>query len=105
MPQRRLKKGRSLDKRCPKKLKSLPCTACPEGRKAVDLARQGKEGGCPWFVADAESNFCFFKYMNDLGNKPVPPHRITHLLLVDDNEIKEIVTRFREAVNKDYEKV
>lgn len=60
----------------------------------MDLARQGKEGGCPWFVADRESNYCFFKYVSD-DNHPVTPQKIAQKLLIDDSEIKKIVNNFR----------
>ncbi len=83
-----------MDERCPRKLKKMPCSACRKGRNAVDLNRQNKVGGCPWFVADAESNFCFFKYMADNGQS-VPTHRIARLLMVDDNEVKRIIQSFR----------
>jgi hypothetical protein len=83
-----------MDLRCPRKLNALPCQSCPEGRKAIDLARQGKQGGCPWFVADAESHYCFFKYMADNG-QAVPAHRIARLLMIDDNEVKRVIQSFR----------
>ena len=51
-----------MDSRCPRKLKKYPSEPCPEGKKAVDLAKKEKVGGCPFFVNDAESCFCFFKY-------------------------------------------
>ena len=83
-----------MDCRCPKKLSNLPEAPCNLGREAVDLARQGKEGGCPWFVADRESNYCFFKMMNDDGH-PMLPHKIAQKLLIDDAEIKKIINNFR----------
>lgn len=86
-----------MDARCPRKLKSLPCGSCPEGRKAVDLARQGKEGGCAWFIADAESHYCFFKYMADNGQS-LQTQRIAHLLMVDDNEVKRLIQAFRRKI-------
>lgn len=87
-----------MDDRCPRKLTSLPCSACPEGRKAMDLARQGKQGGCPWFVADAEANFCFFKYMADNGQS-ILTHRIARLLMIDDNEVKRVIQSFRRRMS------
>jgi hypothetical protein len=64
----------------------------------VDLARQGKQGGCPWYVADAESNYCFFKYMADNGQS-IPTHRIARLLMVDDNEVKRVIQSFRRRMS------
>ena len=60
----------------------------------MDLSRQGKQGGCPWFVADAESNYCFFKYMADNGGD-MENHRIARLLMMDDNEVKRVIQSFR----------
>lgn len=88
-----------MDERCPRKLKSYPSCACPSGREAVSLSRKGKQGGCPWFVSDAASNYCFFKMMADDG-KPIIPQRIAQLLMVDDNEVKKIVTNFRRTVSE-----
>lgn len=64
----------------------------------MDLARQGKVGGCPFFIADAESNFCFFKYMADNGQS-IPTHRIARLLMVDDNEVKRVIQSFRRRMS------
>ena len=60
----------------------------------MDLARQGKDGGCIWFVADSESNFCFFKFIQD-NNHPITPNKIAQKLLIDDADIKKIVNNFR----------
>ena len=69
------------------------------GREAVDLARAGKEGGCPWFIADRESNYCFFKFAAD-DAKPVLPQKIAQKLLIDDSEIKKIVNNFRKKFSE-----
>ena len=87
-----------MDKRCPRHLNRLPTESCSEGRRAIDLARQGKVGGCPWFVVDAQSHFCFFKYMADNGDLMTNPHRIAHLLLIEDRKIKEVVLQFRHRI-------
>lgn len=88
-----------LDSRCPRQLKNFPCSACPEGRKAVDAARQGKTAGCPWFVADAESHYCFFKLMADDGHA-IPTHRIARMLMIDDNEVKRVIQSFRRRIDQ-----
>src|SRR5262245_290560 len=90
-----------MDARCPRKLKNLPDCPCPSGREAVDAARQGKKAGCEWFVADPESNYCFFKYMNDDGHS-VPTHRVARLLLIDDNEVKRVIQSFRRRIAQLY---
>jgi hypothetical protein len=87
-----------MDSRCPRKLSSLPTTPCEEGRKAIDEARKGCQGGCPYFVADRESNYCVFKYLADNGNKPVQPHRIARLLMIDDAEVKRIINNFKKIL-------
>jgi hypothetical protein len=88
----------SFDPRCPRKLSSPPETACPEGKKAVDLARDGKHGGCPFFINDRESNFCFFKFMSDNGQQ-VDTATIARLLMMDDAEVKKIIAKFRKIAS------
>jgi hypothetical protein len=86
-----------MDSRCPRKLSKTPCNACPEGKRAVDLARKGLEGGCPWFVADAESHYCFFKFMDDRGDgRPVKNSaKIARMLMMDDGQVKKVVSKFK----------
>jgi len=60
-------------------------------------ARKGKIDGCPWFVADAESYYCFFRFMIDDGRN-VPTHRIARLLMIDDSEVKRVIQSFRRKV-------
>lgn len=86
-----------MDARCPRKLKNYPTCACPEGKLAVDSARQGKTEGCQWFIANAESNFCWFKFMRDEA-RPVEPKRISQLLMIDDSEVKRIIQAFKRKI-------
>jgi hypothetical protein len=83
-----------MDCRCPRKLNALPKEPCQLGREAVNLAKKGQEGGCPWFVSDQESNYCFFKFMQD-DSRPVPPQKIAQKLLIDDSEVKKIINNFK----------
>ena len=86
-----------MDSRCPRKLKSLPNEPCPEGRKAMDLARVGKVGGCPWFIADRESNYCVWKYLADNG-LGTDPARVARMLYINDSEVKAVETKFRKIM-------
>ena len=63
----------------------------------MDAARKGKTEGCPWFVADPESHYCFFKLMSDDGHS-VSTHRIARLLMIDDSEVKRVIQSFRRKV-------
>jgi hypothetical protein len=49
-------------------------------------------------VADAESNYCFFKYMADNG-QTASTHRIARLLMMDDNEVKRVLQSFRRKMS------
>lgn len=89
-----------MDPRCPLKRPTLPTAACPEGRKAVTLAKKAQHGGCPWFVADAESNFCFFKHLADHGH-PLTTRQIARMLMIDDNEVKRVLQNFRRKTGAD----
>lgn len=86
-----------MDKRCPRKLNDYPDSACSEGKKAMESARKGEQGGCAWFVADAGSCYCFFKQMADDG-RAMPAHRIARLLMIDDSEVKRVIQSFRRKV-------
>jgi hypothetical protein len=93
-------KGGTLDKRCPRRLKHLPTEPCPEGRKAMDLARNRQHGGCPWFIADAESQYCFFKYITDNAGKQCETQRIAHFLMLDDSEVKRLLSQFKTRISE-----
>jgi hypothetical protein len=84
-----------MDHRCPLKRTSLPEKPCHHGRRAIDFARRGKKGGCPWFVASQESNYCFFALMEKEGNRPIESGRVASLLLIDDSEVKQITAKFK----------
>jgi hypothetical protein len=60
-------------------------------------SRKGESGGCGWFVADAEYNYCFFKFMADDG-RDVSTNRIARLLMIDDSEVKRVIQSFRRKV-------
>ena len=79
---------------CPLKLKNLPTEPCSEGRKAVDAERKGETAGCSWFVADAESNYCFYAYMANNGN-PDSSSKVARLLMIEESEVKKIEKAFR----------
>jgi hypothetical protein len=89
-----------MDPRCPRRLKTLPKAPCGFGKRSIDSIRKNRKDGhlgCQFFIADPESNYCFFKFMADDG-RPVPTHRIAHLLMMDDNEVKKIVQNFRKSI-------
>lgn len=83
-----------MDKRCPRGLVRHPKRPCPEGKKAIDALRNNEQGGCEWYINDAGSHFCFFKYMHE-NNLPIDTSKIASLLMIDDNEVKKIVQAFR----------
>lgn len=87
-----------MDKRCPRGLRCLPSSPCDKGLGAIkDLRATGEisPGNCQWFVNDAQSQWCFFKYMADNNNTETPDHRIATLLLEDDHQIKKIIQNFK----------
>ncbi len=66
----------------------------------MDLAREGKEGGCPWFIADRESNYCVWKFLSDDG-RPTEPAKVARLLMIDDTDVKRTVTAFKKTMTED----
>jgi hypothetical protein len=85
-----------MDSRCPRKLNSLPTEPCQEGRKGVDAARKGQEGGCPWFVADQEACYCVWKLLAQEG-RPLSEARVAQLAMIEEKEVKAIEKRFKEV--------
>ncbi len=83
-----------MDPRCPRKLKGLPTEPCELGREARDAARDNKHAGCPFFVADRESNYCLFKYLADNG-RPTSAPKTARLAMIDETEVKQIQAKFR----------
>jgi hypothetical protein len=72
------------------------------GKQAVDAARRGVEAGCEWFVADAESHYCFWRFLEDRGDgKPVPPAKIAAKLMIDDTQVKKVFDKFK----KDFKEI
>lgn len=89
--------------RCPRKLMKTPETPCELGREAVNAAKDNKHGGCEFFVNDRESNYCFFKYL-ELHDEPKDPAEIARLLLIDDSEVKKIVSKCRKLLQAEMSK-
>jgi len=78
-----------MDSRCPLKLKHFPAGPCSEGHRAVVAARARKPHvGCPYFVNDAGSNYCAFKYMAKNEGREAPVSEIAVLLLCTEEEVK-----------------
>lgn len=69
----------------------------------MDANRRGEEGqGCPWAVADRESHYCFFKLMAD-DPRPMDTAKIARLLMIEDSEVKKILSNFKRNMNEDGE--
>lgn len=63
------------------------------------MIRKGQEPTCPWFVADAECNYCFWKFINDRGNgRSLPPAKVASLLMMDDSEVAKITNEGRKLL-------
>lgn len=85
--------------RCPLNLQKCPTQACSLGKESVNQIRQGKEPSCPWYIANAESNFCFCKYMEDRGTgRPVSAAKTSSLLMMNDSEVAEITNEGRKMM-------
>jgi len=66
---------KEMNKRCPRKLKCFPSAPCPlavqrlrglkKASKNVSYTQEAKVKGCNWYIADKDSNYCFFKYIHD----------------------------------------
>lgn len=63
---RRAKKSR-FSKVCPRRLVNLPTAACPTALLRIEFIQGGKRElpdlpGCPYYVNDVLSNYCWFCY-------------------------------------------
>lgn len=88
-----------MDSRCPRKLKGVPTTPCQLGRDGRDAFRDGKEAGCPFFIADRESNYCLFKYLADNGRPALAP-KVARLAMIDESEVKQIMAKFKKVIKE-----
>lgn len=91
--------AKKMDCRCPRKLEDFPSSWCPlavlrlkfirnYGRPITD-EEEAKLPGCPWFIANQSSNYCFFKYMHDFGQEKQPSDaEIAHFLNVPVEDVK-----------------
>lgn len=52
---------------CPRKLKCTPNEPCPMAMESIESVRnkQPDRITCPFFIKNLDSNFCFWKYMED----------------------------------------
>jgi hypothetical protein len=68
-----------MDFRCPLALLDFPKTICPLAVERLQALKEQKGnvlhhqedemGGCPHYINDKESNYCFFKYIHDNEGK------------------------------------
>lgn len=89
-----------MDCRCQRKLKCMPESPCPNGRKGLDADRKGLDtdkGACEWWINDSESYYCFFKFMANEG-RPVEINKIARLINAEDAEIKAIIQRGKKVL-------
>lgn len=93
-----------MDKRCPRKLDSMPGTWCPLAvlrLKAIRTAgrelseeEESKLPGCPWAVNHQLANYCFFKYITEYtGDKPVSDVEIASLNNISIDTVKQTEKR------------
>lgn len=88
-----------MDNRCPRQLQNAPSSPCAEGRKGVDAARKGQEGGCAWFVADQEACYCVFKLLKNEG-RPLSQAKVARLAMISENEVKAAEAKFKELAKE-----
>ncbi len=98
-----------MDRRCPRKLNTLPQEFCPAAvarlRWREQLGREPTEDeersapGCPWAVRSHEHNFCFFKAYSEDREK-LTDSQIAHMLGVTEITVKKTADRaLRKAAN------
>jgi len=84
-----------MQNKCPKGLNKPPCKSCPLGKESVNQVRRDQEPGCEWFVADSSSYYCFFKYMESYGNKPISPAKTARMCMEEDSFVSKTINTFK----------
>lgn len=96
-----------MDKRCPRKLDKFPDSPCSLAVQRLKLlAASGKNmpylkeksmEGCPYYILDKDSHYCFFKYMYDNESKEHSVIDICMLLNITQSAVYQSLKR---AINK-----
>ena len=98
-----------MDDRCPRKLKTLPCSFCPLAVKRLKSLKydgncnddfdEAQRPGCDYAIDSQMANYCFFKYTAELlpSGKPLSDMMVSHLLGIPLNQIRSIEA---EAIRK-----
>ena len=86
---------------CPRQLKDLPCESCPIALECINAIKsEGSDKkrrdidphvGCPWFVASAEHNYCFWVYDQILDGDAATDREICDLLLMSKSTLEKTV--------------
>lgn len=101
-----------MDRRCPRKLKTLPKKPCERGRrKAVSMTSTRSniedigDGECVWYINDVKYNYCFFSYMLDPKNygNTMTLREISELFGTSINNIKLRETEAFENFNRHWQ--
>jgi len=90
-----------MDKRCPRKLETVPDNWCPLAVLRLKAIRNaGRElteeeeallPGCPWAIDHQLANYCFFKYLDEfIADKAVSDIELAAMLNVSVDTIKKI---------------
>lgn len=92
---------------CPRQLSELPCESCPLALERINAIKSDNSDkrkrdlepsvGCPWFVASAEHNYCFWLYNKFLDNEPVTDRETCDLLLISKQLMEKT---FESAIDK-----
>lgn len=100
-----------MDARCPLKLKNHPTQCCPlaiQRLKALERAEENATHlqeseicGCPFYVNDRESNYCFFKYIHDNATKDHSTIDIAEKLSITQaavySGLNRVITKIKET--------
>lgn len=94
--------SKTMDKRCPRNLKSFPEAHCPMGKDKAERMGKGRfnvekllPNECVWYMNCDQNSYCFFKYMK---NNP-RPHSLKEIAKLWNTSINNIKLREREALN------
>jgi hypothetical protein len=93
------KKKNEIMSRCPLGLKEYPTTPCPMAIQRIKAIKyniiidEKNMPGCPWWILDSSSCYCFWYYINVFQkDKEANVSEIAASLMLSNEEVEEIIS-------------
>lgn len=106
---------KSMDNRCHRQLKEMPCSYCPLAVQRLKAIRHaGRElteeeesalPGCPWAINHQLANYCFFKFIAEFtpDDKPLSDMEIAHFCSISTETVKKVEKKGLQKMREDHD--